>query len=1007
MNILTKMRRSLSGVVAGAMILSLAATLPSQTTMDADAASVCTVNLSKTYQNIRGFGGIDLSEWQGYSLSDAELKLAFGNGPGELGLTVLRVFVNPDKNQWSKTLKTAQYATKAGATLFATPWEPPSNLAENGSGGARGGKKHLPKSNYAAYAQHLNDFGTYMANNGAPLYSISVQNEPDYASEWTAWSTDETTDFVANYGDRITSTKLMSPESFQYGAWNDGKDYYSKILKNSKAMANCDVFGTHFYGTPRSRMDFPDLENCGKEIWMTEVYVPGSDYQNANIWAGKDLQNKNDASAIKVAENIHNGLVVGNMSVYTWWYIKRYYSLIGQAYTAPNGTQVMSSSEAGKITKRGYAMAQYSKFIRPGYRRTEVTEQPTGSENLLVSAYKGDSNKVVIVAVNQGSDVTQEFSISGYNLKDVTRYRTTASESLAETKNMETNGGNFFANLPSQSVSTFVCTIDGDHGTDGSGMDKPPVQDPIKPDANGYYYHDTFENGTDDWEARGASTIKMSGRVPFKDTNALLVQERESAWQGVQKPLDAATFKGGESYSFSVNAYFDGDSAPASQDMLLSIQYTDAAGETKYGHIAQETAYNGHYVQLANTSYKIPDGATNIVLYVETAEGTDNFYIDEAIVAVNGTVIKGAEAYVPPATTQPVAVTPGDINNDGIINAADVSLARKGLISGFSNNNAERAADADQSGKFEINDLVLINQYVLKKITSFPVNGNGNTQPQNQPTPKSMAEFTAECSAKVLEKEPQSEWAEKNGVQYGTVQSGKYYSTTCNREKPYNILLPANYDTNKKYPVLYVMHGYWEDQDRMIKVGNNNNPMVTRQIIGNAIAAGEAKDMIVVFPYIYSSATQASCSGMDDANNQAYDNFINDLTKDLMPYIEKTYSVKTGKENTAITGFSMGGREALLIGMQRSDLFGYIGAICPAPGVSGAFKWDNGKEPYLVMITAGSNDQTVYNNPENYHNNFTKNSVPHIWHYVDGGYHGDNCIRAHIYNFCRFAFQAA
>lgn len=53
-----------------------------------------------------------------------------------------------------------------------------------------------------------------------------------------------------------------------------------------------------------------------------------------------------------------------------------------------------------------------------------------------------------------------------------------------------------------------------------------------------------------------------------------------------------------------------------------------------------------------------------------------------------------------------------------------------------------------------------------------------------------------------------------------------------------------------------------------------------------------------------------------------------------MPYIESHYSVKTGKDNTAIMGFSMGGRESLYISMKRPDLFGYVGAVCPAPGVS-------------------------------------------------------------------------
>ena len=146
---------------------------------------------------------------------------------------------------------------------------------------------------------------------------------------------------------------------------------------------------------------------------------------------------------------------------------------------------------------------------------------------------------------------------------------------------------------------------------------------------------------------------------------------------------------------------------------------------------------------------------------------------------------------------------------------------------------------------------------------------------------------------------------------------------------------------------------------------------------------------------------------MDDANNAAYDNFINDLTVDLMPYIEKTYSVKTGRDNTAITGFSMGGRESLLIGMNRPDLFGYVGAMCPAPGVTGDFKWESDEEaPHLLFITAGSNDTVVYSNPETYHNNFTSNGVPHIWHYVNGGYHGDNSIHAHMYNFVRSIFKA-
>ena len=127
-----------------------------------------------------------------------------------------------------------------------------------------------------------------------------------------------------------------------------------------------------------------------------------------------------------------------------------------------------------------------------------------------------------------------------------------------------------------------------------------------------------------------------------------------------------------------------------------------------------------------------------------------------------------------------------------------------------------------------------------------------------------------------------------------------------------------------------------------------------------------------------------------------------------MPHIESKYSVATGRENTAVTGFSMGGRESLQIGMKYADKFGYVGAACPAPGVSGSFKWSSEAEsPSLVYITAGTADDVVGTAiPEGYHNNFTKNNVPNIWQVVQNGHHGDDSIRTHFYNFIQFIFKA-
>lgn len=954
MSMQQKLKASLSVLLAAAMLTPALAVMP-ETEPSVYAADTVVVNTGKEYQTIDGFGGMNHPEWTGSDLTDAQRQKAFGNGKDELGFTILRIFVNPNSNQWNKAVPTAKFASQHGVKVFASPWEPPSNLAESDS---NGGKLHLPKSNYTAYAQHLNNFGNYMKNQGVDLYAISVQNEPDFASEWTRWSTDETTDFLANYADKITSTRVMSPESFQYApetaSWvkDGGKKYYTKILNNQKAFANCDLFGTHFYGTQRAWMDFPALESCGKPIWMTEVYVPNSS-SDADTWP----------EALDVAENIHNGMTVGNMSAYVWWYIRRSYGPM---------------KENGNISKRGYMMAQYSKFVRPGDVRIDATEQPT--QNVFVSAYKNDADQVTIVAVNKTtSEYNQSFSMgSGESISGVTRYRSSGSENLAKSE-ISFNGTGFAAQLPAQSVSTFVVDL-GSANTD--------------PDENGWYFHDEFEADTCSWEGRGAAGVMTSGRTNYAGKEALLVQDRTAAWNGATKALNAKAFVPGKEYSFSANvSYFDGD---LTDTFYLKLQYTDANGDTQYDSIATAKGVQGKWVQLANTNYTIPAGAKDMQIYVETADTTNNFYIDEAIGAVAGTVIPGAGAIDVPET-----LIPGDVNLDGVIDGFDLAAAKRGLAAGgFDNVFSAKVADVNKSTVFDAEDVQELSSFLLKKTTAF----TDQTPPEPEKKAYTMQEYTDMISKMVVEKEPDASHNEQAGVQYGTVKSGSYYSTTCKRNKPYNILLPANYSSSKKYPVLYCMHGYWENQDRMIIKGNGT--MYTRQIIGNAIAAGEAEDMIVVFPYIYSSATQDSCSGMDDANNAAYDNFINDLVVDLMPHIESTYSVKTGRDNTAITGFSMGGRESLLIGMKRSDLFGYVGAMCPAPGVTGAFKWNSDEEaPHLLFITAGSNDTVVYSNPENYHNNFTKNSVPHIWHYVNGGYHGDNSIHAHMYNFVRAIFK--
>ena len=245
-----------------------------------------------------------------------------------------------------------------------------------------------------------------------------------------------------------------------------------------------------------------------------------------------------------------------------------------------------------------------------------------------------------------------------------------------------------------------------------------PVSAAMSPDSNGFYYHDTFEDSSGNWEIRGSGEILLSGRHPFKGTNALLIKDRTSAWQGAQMALDTSTFIPGKSYSF--NVFVDYEEGESTQNFLLSMQYTDSTGTVKYLHLAEGSTSRGQYLQLSNPSFQIPSDASDVYLYVETTDVYGNFYIDEAIVAADGVTIDSSGAsqgYTAPKTAGDIR---GDVNQDGRINLADLILAKRGMYSRFPNKQSQKAADIDKSGTVDNDDINYLQDFILKKINSFP-----------------------------------------------------------------------------------------------------------------------------------------------------------------------------------------------------------------------------------------------------------------------------------------------
>ena len=522
-------------------------------------------------------------------------------------------------------------------------------------------------------------------------------------------------------------------------------------------------------------------------------------------------------------------------------------------------------------------------------------------------------------------------------------------------------------------------------------------------DADGYYCHDTFEDGTDGWEGRGGAKV-ASGGTAYAGSSALTVTGRGSSWHGAQKSLDTLTFKAGEEYSFS--AYVSG-----SGKMMLSLQYSDSSGKTVYDHIADGQS-SGDYVKLENTAYTLPEGS-GYILYVETEDGTADLSIDEVIAAK-----AGAQTDI----SAPVNAIRGDLDMDGTITSFDLIGARKALLSYTSGSTAGirmDTADVDGDGKFEVNDIVVLTKFILGQLKELPqpvvtTAATTTTVTQTTTTTTSNADpsaYMATIRNQITVNVPQN--VLKNAE--GKIEHITYFSKKANRNKGANVWLPPGYDSSKQYPVFYVNHGYGGDESSMM------NGMGVREIATNLIKSGDAVPMIIVFTNQYTDPNHEKQTGNGQADVPGYDNFVEDMPDSLMPYIESHYPVKTGRENTAVAGFSMGGRESLYIGMKCCDKVGYIGGGAPAPGIfptkdqfmthPGVMSKDDMRidppySPYVLMIAGGTSDTMVNDFPKQYSDLFTQHGTENIYISVPGGGHDSSTVIPLMYNFIKYIFKA-
>ena len=515
-------------------------------------ASTVTVNVGEEHQVIRGFGGMVHNEWQGGNgLSEADAKLAFGTGDGQIGLNTLRIPVYANSNSFNREVNAAKYAKKYAGDdfiLYATPWTSPY----------AGANQHMSSSNYQKYVDHLNSFNDYMKNQGVPLYAISISNEPDWCGEWACWSADEIYNFTKGYADKMrkNGVKVISTESFRYD-----KNLYNKVLNDANALKNWDILGAHFYASDRRTGDnffqYSLADQKGVERWMTEHYTESQG--SGNYWrtitntGDQANANKRDTvNAMDVAYEMHRGLVIGNFNQYTWWYIRRCYGLIMEKDFG-NKLQV-PQNEIGKVSKRGYVMSQFARFIRPGAVRVGATANP--EKEVFASAYKSkDGDSVIVVLLNRDykNDKTVTVKVQGANVSSFHVYTTSETKNAKDEGEVEVNNGEVTIKMESGGNNFKDCIVT----LVGVGTPADPV--PRKP------YGDKAAEIPGKIEAENFDVMGSGkGNITYKDMDSENKGGKYREDDGVDIEEGGDNFalgytQAGEWVEYTVNVKADGD----------------------------------------------------------------------------------------------------------------------------------------------------------------------------------------------------------------------------------------------------------------------------------------------------------------------------------------------------------------------------------------------------------------------------------------------------------------
>jgi enterochelin esterase-like enzyme len=244
----------------------------------------------------------------------------------------------------------------------------------------------------------------------------------------------------------------------------------------------------------------------------------------------------------------------------------------------------------------------------------------------------------------------------------------------------------------------------------------------------------------------------------------------------------------------------------------------------------------------------------------------------------------------------------------------------------------------------------------------------------------------------------------RDNIDHGKLETVEYDSKSVGIKRKATVYTPPGYTKDKKYPVLYLLHGIGGDENEWRRGGA---PDV---ILDNLIADKKAVPMLVVMPNGRASKDLTAKSPFNQ-QSPAFAAFEKDLLEDLIPFVEKTYSVKADRESRALAGLSMGGGQSLNFGLGNLDTFAWVGGFSSAPNTRPPANLikdhaEAAKKLRLLYVACGDKD-TLFRISEGVHKMLDEKKVPHVYNVITGGAHDFKVWKSELYQFARLIFHEA